>query len=560
MASLLRKSQLPNSGPLGAPTCKQDNGITVVGDLGESGNTGITSIGSNSGKSRSRTSRYARLLSAIQAARQVDKNTSTTKVQDSEILHVSTAEASSAPSAFEACDTSASPQAFVVENNNDVPVSRHSQLAKRMWATRREQVLGAIQEEQAALISDPIRAESARLYAEKVEASMISPWEEASRVYMTEDLNDIPQRDRSRELYAGEFRNANDGQRALSPLAVSTPVLFDPGVITYEMDRQLPILLDEVRIASRHAQLGYLRPYDDPMDGAAIGAYLKERSTYRIDVYQDVFQQLITALHYAWPAVVERLRRHCTSAYACQRAQRRLLTMKQHIIHSKAETDIVRNALAHGTSLSGIITRNLLYADERGMSTNIKTTAHAVNDGWLDIRDLCAQKYSWRDKWYAVISGSQVFKRTWEFREDVKKVRSMLKGLRYLQEHTEAAVVTEMRQAKQLTHEYYKHYRAVQLALKDLRTFYYQAGNRDGLDYRHKYKRAMELDFQFRLSESPRSIMTLMRCIDIIHAARISKKYKHQRWSRSTPRPVLPDFVQEAVKKHRQNYGPESIF
>jgi len=70
----------------------------------------------------------------------------------------------------------------------------------------------------------------------------------------------------------------------------------------------------------------------------------------------------------------------------------------------------------------------------------------------------------------------------------------------------------------------------------------------------------MELEAQFRQSELPRSIMTLMRCIDIIQTARISKKYKYQRWPRSLPRPVLPDFVQEAVKKHRQKHGPESIF
>jgi len=127
----------------------------VVRVLGESGITRNTSTSSDSGKGPDRASRHARLLSAIQVARQVDKNTSTTKVQDSEILHVSTAEASYAPSAFETHDTSASPQAFVVENNNDVPVSRHSQLAKRMWATRREQVLSAIQEEQAALIRIP---------------------------------------------------------------------------------------------------------------------------------------------------------------------------------------------------------------------------------------------------------------------------------------------------------------------------------------------------------------------------------------------------------------------
>jgi len=304
---------------------------------------------------------------------------------------------------------------------------------------------------------------------------------------MMEDLADIPQRDSSKELYAGEFRKANDGHCVISPLTVTTPLLFDPGVTTYEMDRQLSVLLDEVRIVSRHAQFGYLRPYDDPMDSAAIGTYLKERLTYRIDVYRGISFQLMAALSYAWPAVVERARSHYTSLYARKRGIERLFDIQRHIVQLKAEVDLVRNALALTTTLSGIITRNVLYADEWGMSTNVNTSAHTVNDGWLEIREMCKGTDSWRDEWYAVVSGSQVVKRMQEFRQDVKDVKRMLKALRYLQEQMEAAVITEMRQAKQITHGYYRHYRAVQLDLGHLRRFYYQACNRDGLDYRHKF-------------------------------------------------------------------------
>lgn len=127
----------------------QEPGTTlVVEDLGQSRITQVD-VTSTPDKASGRRSRYAHLMKPVLAARQADVSTSIARTQE----HATSPEVSSTSSTFEAQNTLASFQVPVVEKDNAMPISRQSQLAQRMWAARREQVLGAIQEEQDALVA-----------------------------------------------------------------------------------------------------------------------------------------------------------------------------------------------------------------------------------------------------------------------------------------------------------------------------------------------------------------------------------------------------------------------
>jgi hypothetical protein len=460
-------------------------------------------------------------------------------------------------------DTVDNARISAVEDSKVMPTPKHSQLAKRLWASRREKVLGALQEEQAAMVADPTRAEAARLYAEAPEATVRSPWK-AGRIDISEDYVSLKEDRSFRDPYLDEpsYKEAL-GQEAQSPLTAMTYFLFDPKLTASEMDRQLVVLLDEVCISSELAKVDLLRSYDDPIHGAAIATYLKERLTHRIDVYEQTSMRSSSALSYAWPAVLNRLRDRSLyeSKVARIRIADRLFANKAELSRHRASVKGTTSILAaNANTQCSIISRNALYANEYGSTSYTKSRAHAVHDLWSTIESLSRTSWEFPKEYHAVISGSRLVKSISRFAQEVRDAKTVLKTFNFLPERTGAAAVAELRNFKQITHRYYTESRSVDVELMNLNKLYYQAHKWHGLNYEQQRSKVKELILLSSYSELPRSIAVLIRCITLMQAARISKKYNYQTWPKSAVRPILPDFVQEAVKKHRQKYGSQSIF
>lgn len=95
--------------------------------------------------------------------------------------------------------------------------------------------------------------------------------------------------------------------------------------------------------------------------------------------------------------------------------------------------------------------------------------------------------------------------------------------------------------------------------MRDLQRLYFSAC-RSGFDYIRKLEDIVAMHDRFYSSETARDIRALFRVKQAIQVARINREYRYQKYTKSSPPAVLPDFIVKAQKKHRQKYGEMAIF
>jgi len=119
--------------------------------------------------------------------------------------------------------------------------------------------------------------------------------------------------------------------------------------------------------------------------------------------------------------------------------------------------------------------------------------------------------------------------------------------------------MAEAQELRNFLHLYHTGRTGVREALAVLRKIYQVAArkNKPYASEAHAMDRIAEDHVETELS---RDIMLLGRCIFFIQVARVSRTHNYQRWSTSSPKPVLPDYVKKAVERHRGKYGSQSIY
>ena len=85
--------------------------------------------------------------------------------------------------------------------------------------------------------------------------------------------------------------------------------LLDPHTPAYDLDWQLVDMLAKGRESAMLAVDDNLRPYNDPMDGAAMNAWLLERIILRLENYRTAEEKLTRVMNVTFPAIVSIARR-----------------------------------------------------------------------------------------------------------------------------------------------------------------------------------------------------------------------------------------------------------
>jgi len=115
-------------------------------------------------------------------------------------------------------------------------------------------------------------------------------------------------------LQNGRYEEANDLTRLLSPGRATWPYhLLDPSTPSHELDRQLVDMLARCRENARLAADDDIRPYDDPIDGAAMNAWLLERIKLRFENYRATERRLTMVIAVTFRAVLNIAKRSARS-------------------------------------------------------------------------------------------------------------------------------------------------------------------------------------------------------------------------------------------------------
>lgn len=113
--------------------------------------------------------------------------------------------------------------------------------------------------------------------------------------------------------------------------------------------------------------------------------------------------------------------------------------------------------------------------------------------------------------------------------------------------------------SKMRTHTFYRRSSVTRCALSDIiRTYWRNLSNGD--DHLIQFAVLRGMADTFLHDDILREVRELIRSLHILQATRISPKHNYQKYPRDLPKPVLPDFVQTALVKHRAQYGKDSIF
>ena len=209
------------------------------------------------------------------------------------------------------------------------------------------------------------------------------------------ELNELAHLQPSREqmeewkdiaLQNGRYEEANDFLRLLSPGRATWPYhLLDPSTPSHEFDLQLVDMLARGRENARLAADGNLRPYDDPLYGAAMNAWLLERIKLRLENYRATEKRLTMVISMTIRAVLNVAKRTARSRvpfgrlHQSRRNVSRLMLEVEYMLHFSKR--IIQNNYA-------LVGRNLLLADEhKDRMQGWKQAINQVTAGWISLSD-----------------------------------------------------------------------------------------------------------------------------------------------------------------------------
>jgi len=140
-----------------------------------------------------------------------------------------------------------------------------------------------------------------------------------------------------------------------------------------------------------------------------------------------------------------------------------------------------------------------------------------------------------------------------------RSIKVKLKKLRIVHTGHEIPALTEARDLHTFLHLYHTGRTGIREAVATLRKVY-QVASRKNKPYAGEAYAMDRIEKGHIDTKLSRDIKLLDRCIFFIQISRVSRTHNYQRWSASSPKPVLPNYVRKAVERHREQYGSQSIY
>lgn len=145
-------------------------------------------------------------------------------------------------------------------------------------------------------------------------------------------------------------------------------------------------MLAQGRECARLAADDDIRPYDDPMDGATMNAYLLERITWRLDNYRDIEQSLTMVFKLTIPAMVNIARRSRRTLFWLARLIPGKTLVRRCIMQTTEMLFIVKAVIRNHYT---ILDRNLLLVDEhKDRMQGWKQNLNRITAGWINLRNI----------------------------------------------------------------------------------------------------------------------------------------------------------------------------
>ena len=186
-------------------------------------------------------------------------------------------------------------------------------------------------------------------------------------------------------LRDGRYTEATDLRRLVSRVPYQY-FLLDHNAPSRDLDWQFVDMLARGRECSRLAAEDNIRPYNDPVDGATINAYLLERISWRLDSYRYIEQSLTMVFNIAIPAMVNIARRSRRTYFWLARLLPGKTVVRRYIIRTEEMLFIVKTIIQNRYLILG---RNLLLVDEQmDRVQGWKQNLNRVTAGWVSLRNV----------------------------------------------------------------------------------------------------------------------------------------------------------------------------
>ena len=355
----------------------------------------------------------------------------------------------------------------------------------------------------------------------------------------------------------GHHSNAYDISRLfLVPLNGSA--LLDPNATSVELDWQLRDMLAISRQNSKLAAEGKLQPFDDPMDGAVLIAYQLDRIQLRYEAYASAVDATNAVLGFGFLPMMKvgwRSRHSLQATGLVPRLFHHVSRLRQSNVDIRHSLPIIKQVIQNHHLIIG---RNVLLCDEqKDRMQGWKQNLNLISRGW---DQLIHQVHNIENESLRVsLNLDKLSVRLLKMLLKTRDIKVKLKKLRILHTGHKIPAMAEAQELRNFLHLYHTGRTGVREALAVLRKIYQVAArkNKPYASEAHAMDRIAEDHVETELS---RDIMLLGRCIFFIQVARVGRTHNYQRWSTSSPKPVLPDYVKKAVERHREKYGSQSIY
>lgn len=277
--------------------------------------------------------------------------------------------------------------------------------------------------------------------------------------------------------------------------------------------------------------------------------YLRDMLQLRVQDYRSKATHLLTAIDLAWEPLLNGKRRTKTLQLRLKFKSVRHTTM--HVLEQLEE-------------LPGILQPSNFYAGRNALFADIRVGAHQWKHNFHIIMDSAHASWS-----IALgLATSEAVSREWKQRllrhftrsaGEINEAKAMMKELRGLIARRTQCTQYSMESVVQFSHAYFRANQGVYKAIERLRSVYFNAC-RQGIDWTLSEVRFESLASRYTNSGILNEVQILIQALHFLQATRTSQKYNYQIWPSTTPAPVMPSFVAEAVEKHRSRYGSSSIF
>lgn len=349
----------------------------------------------------------------------------------------------------------------------------------------------------------------------------------------------------------GKFYERAAVKRSLHP---RLGVLYEPHVSSDEDQNRLHQVLRLCRESRALAARRELRLLADPMHGFALLVWLQERLQYHKDQYMICTRDILQTLEYVHIAILR-------ISFRPPRRQDqgfRTKVLLQEVASLAIETNKSMRDLQTVLLKSDVIVgHNTLYAHAHIDTERWKVHCHAVLDAisatWRIMRD---NKLPGFLK-HPPVRRLMAMERAW--RDQIRDLKALILAVQARRIQHQRPALHELQQLRSVTHQLWQAGSKVTSSALSFSNLYQNAirGGRDMVDKNFQFEAKIDKMFQ---SPAKRDAEALMACLYFLRATRLSMKYNYQQWPDDAPRPVLPDFVHEAINSHRQRNGSSSIF